>query len=345
MIFAPLIDPFVARRTSIEKALLKFFWDAKEHEFRSRYLDGRAIARRSVAEVLPLLSVKLLPEQIADVLKSIAPGGPLHQPFGITNWVKWEADATAPTASPLVEILLRRALHRLDLEESTDAFERYLIAQIQAARQTLGRLPVEFSSTPTPGGTPYETAALVVHLAFGDDLDSIKMRHQVSPFFNWLDRQRNGIAIAVMITAIGAGLYLAWPLLLQRPAVASPETRFGSAQMSYGQGDYRAAIGLYEELRGTPLRDSQEVDFHLGNAWFHLGGWTQAETAYRIALTRNPDQPRAWMNLALSLARQRKFDDAEKIYRDFIGKYSKYYPDLAARAQTAIELCKQQRTK
>ena len=335
----PIVAPVIARRKKIEIALQTFFWDAGECEFRSRYLDGRPIARPTVASAMPLLSAKLAPPQIAQILKLIGPGGVLRQQGAIANWAAWESDKTSASASPLVQILILRALRRRDLTEKADLLASGLAAQIRHEREQLGRLPAELSKAHSANRAPLETAALVIHLAFGDELGSRVARHRVSPLLNWLDKQRRGLATAATLLAAGIALALAAPALLHRDDETGAETGVGLAQMHADQGDWRGAISLYEQLLGTPLRDSRAIDFRLGNAWFHLDGWPQAEAAYRTAIARNPDQPRAWMNLALTLYQQQKFGEAATWYRNFIAKFGTYYPDLAARAQTALELC------
>lgn len=336
---AQRVAPLLARRERLEASLQEFFWDGRKMEFRSRYLDGRVIARPTVAGALPLLSASLPPGQAGQILRLIGPGGPLRLPFGVANWAKWENDDAAPAASPLVQILLLRALRSRGLDAESEALARDLVAHLQDARRRLGRLPDELSETPEAPGLPLETAALVVHLAFGDELAGNAVRRRVSPVLAWLDRQRNGLAAAAVIAALGAGALVAVPSLLSRHADPPPETRLGIGQLRYDEGDFRGALLIYGELLGTPLRDAQALDFKTGNAWFRLGAWSQAEAAYRTALERNPDQPRAWMNLALTLYQQGKFADAKKVYADFITTFGSYYPELEARARTAGELC------
>lgn len=340
--FAGVVNPLLARRAVLEAAVQKCFWDQESSSFRGRYADGRAIRRTTVAGTMLLLSPAANPAQVETLARLLSPGGPLRLAGGIASWVRWESDETQPAVSPLVQILALRALRRQGLDAAADALARDLSAGIVRLQAENAALPAMLAGTRDDGGLPFETAALTVHLAFGDVLVSRADRRRVSPVMGWLDRQRNGLAATAILAALGAAVLLSWPSLSGFGGNAAPDVRVGEARLRYDAGDYRAAIQAYELLRDSPIRDAQQIDFKLGNAWFHLGGYPQAEAAYRIALDRDPDQPRAWMNLALSLYRQRRFAEARKLYGDFVATFGDLYPELADRARTAMALCEQQ---
>lgn len=344
--FAETLAPLLAAKARIEASLETFFWDEKKLSFVSRYLDGRPIARITAASALPLLANSIPAARCEQIVRLIEPSGPLRTTYGIANWARWENDEAAAPASPLVQMLLLHAMRRHKLDGHAAILERDLRDFLAGAQRKSGRLPSELLPDHAASASPLETAALVIQLAFGGAQEDRQSPKLTSPFLDWLDRQRNGIVAAAAILVVAGILTLVLPGLLNRsPDEVTPEATLGLAQMHYQQGDYRAAIQDYEALLNSPLRDAQAVDFHLGNAWFHLGGFAQAETSYRAALARNPDQPRAWLNLALALFREKKFDEAAARYRDFVTTFGSFYPDLADRARLAQRLCEEQKRR
>lgn len=340
--FAGIVNPLLARRPALEETVRAYFWDSETSSFRGRYSDGRAIRRTTVAGVMTMLSSAAEPGHVESLARSIAPGGPLRLPRGIASWARWESDETQPAVAPLVQILVLRALRRQGLDAAADTLARDLSAGIARLHAQNAALPAMLAGSRDDGDLPFETAALTIHLAFGDVLAARAARRRVSPVMGWLDRQRNGLAAAAILAALGAAVLLSWPSLSGFGGNAAPDIRVGEARLLYDAGDYHAAIQAYELLRNSPVRDAQQIDFKLGNAWFHLGGYAQAEAAYRVALDRNPDQPRAWMNLALSLFKQGRFAPARELYSEFVATFGDLYPELADRARTAMALCEQQ---
>jgi tetratricopeptide (TPR) repeat protein len=76
----------------------------------------------------------------------------------------------------------------------------------------------------------------------------------------------------------------------------------------------------------------------LGNAYLKMGDAASAERCYRNVLERDPRAMPARINLALALYRQGKREEATRHYRQFLEDHGNEYPQLAVRAQTAIEL-------
>lgn len=327
---APLVRPLATRRARLLTALAEFYPDPETSRFRSRYIeDARPIKRTTAADILPLLAAPLTAAQRDAMVALVARDGELRSEIGIASWARWEGDADEAPVTPIIQILILRALRRTGLVALANEITADLVRFY--SRQTLTH-PLTI-----------EDAALVVHLAYGDALAAVSTGREKVSLQGWLDRQRTGLIVAAAVLALGLATVLAWPVFFPKADETSANARLGLAQLRGTEGDLAAAAAIYEELLDSPLREAGQVDFLLGNIRAKQGGWAQAEVAYRAGLQRQPDQPRAWMNLALAQFKQRKLADAEKTYRDFITRYATYYPDLAARAQTALELIAEQR--
>ena len=74
-----------------------------------------------------------------------------------------------------------------------------------------------------------------------------------------------------------------------------------------------------------------------------LGLFGAAEEAYRRLLAEDPGAPNVQLNLALAVLMQGRREEAVGLYRAFAdGPGREDYPDLAARAELAVDLIEMQ---
>jgi len=112
---------------------------------------------------------------------------------------------------------------------------------------------------------------------------------------------------ALLCLALGlSGCALPRVVVLEDPLTPREHLELGLAYEK--QGQYQLAAQEYQaaakELPGASL--------YLGNAYFHLGRDGEAESAYRSALEAEPNNPRAYNNLAwLLCARGEELEEAE----------------------------------
>lgn len=76
-----------------------------------------------------------------------------------------------------------------------------------------------------------------------------------------------------------------------------PVADLAMVQQLYAEGDYHGAVRGYERLIQQIPQDG-ELWFRLANGYVRTGQPEAAISAYRNALLRNPDQAKAWYNLA-----------------------------------------------
>ena len=92
------------------------------------------------------------------------------------------------------------------------------------------------------------------------------------------------------------------PILLLAGAAmlrAQPSAQFAKANQEYTAGDFKAAVGDYEELvRGG--QDAPNLFYNLGNAYFRQKDFGRAVLNYERTLALDPRHPEAQANLRIA---------------------------------------------
>lgn len=327
--FAPGLAPLLARRDELRAVLMNFFWSAEQRRFQSRFVDGRAISRVTVASVLPLLSGSLTDAQRAAVVELLEKDGALRTAAGVASWARWDGDDAEPPVEPGIQSLVLRGLRACGCGKLAGELGREVGESFGTGRGG-------------EGVASLEAAALVVEIAADGRFEGGGARAGGN-FSGWLDRHRGGLVAAVVLVALSFALVLAWPQFFPKPDESAFESELRLARMRVAEGNFSEAVSHYRALLDSPLRDAEQVDFQFGNAWARQGAWAQAEAAYREALARNPDQPRAWVNLAIARFELGNLDGAEQTCGDFLAKYRVLYPDLAAKVEVIRSLIVERR--
>jgi len=81
--------------------------------------------------------------------------------------------------------------------------------------------------------------------------------------------------------------------------IAQPNGQFAKANQEYADGDFKTAIGDYEELVRSG-QDTPNVFYNLGNAYFRHKDFGRAILNYERALALEPHHPEAQANLRVA---------------------------------------------
>jgi tetratricopeptide (TPR) repeat protein len=92
-----------------------------------------------------------------------------------------------------------------------------------------------------------------------------------------------------------AGLWLLCASIL----AAEPGAQFAKANQEYADGDFKAAIDDYEELVRSG-RDTPNLFYNLGNAYFRKNDFGRSILSYERALALDPHHPEAEANLRIA---------------------------------------------
>jgi len=88
-------------------------------------------------------------------------------------------------------------------------------------------------------------------------------------------------------------------LLCASILAAEPGAQFAKANQEYAAGDFKAAIDDYEELVRSG-RDTPNLFYNLGNAYFRKNDFGRAILSYERALALDPHHPEAEANLRIA---------------------------------------------
>ena len=189
------------------------------------------------------------------------------------------------------------------------------------------------------GASPVEAAAWTVLSASAEVLSA----RPSLPFVCWLDGHVRWIARAAKTggAALLMGL-MAWGYVHRESQNGTDFSQMERrARLACEEGKHDRAAALY----GQAARRGREAYFRYrqANEWMHLEQFGDAERAYRALLGREPDASNVRLNLALSVWRQGRLEEALGLYRAFAeGADAKAIPELAARARLAVDLIERQ---
>ncbi len=193
------------------------------------------------------------------------------------------------------------------------------------------------------GATPAEAAAWGV-LTAGADRARAAYIGNVPRSVRWLDAHGHRLARAGLAGAgILLAVLLAWSIAQrERPPMSDLVEMERQARRLAAEGRHDRAAVLY----GQAARMGRAAYFHYRQAgeWMSMGEFQAAEQVYRELLEETPDAPNARLNLALSVWRQGRHEEALELYRGFAADpdLAARHPDLAERARLAAELAERQ---
>jgi len=334
-------------RTELEKtqaALLKmletFFWDPQQKCFPDRFRTGEVVERLTLSAFTPLLCVALPPRLLSATLKTLDSASGLRTRQGFELWTRWEEDESTPPVTALHQVVLLHAQRRSGTTQTFRRFKADLLKALTAqfeASQSLSRdlARPDPPSAMSPAASHPVSASLALETS--SSTSSAGGDAKVPPILRWMDQHRN----MVLATAVGACVLAILAIVVffihkKRPPMASLSVTAGLAHQYYMEGHYDEAINIYEELlkSGGP---KASLHFHLGNSCMRKGDHAEAEKHYRAVLEEQRE-PQVLMNLALSLFRQNRLEEAGLYYRQALRDYGEFRPDIAIKAETALIL-------
>jgi hypothetical protein len=192
-----------------------------------------------------------------------------------------------------------------------------------------------------PEGASELEEAIWVVLRADSERRQLQLRGEVPSAVYWMEAHRRRLRqslIAVGIVGI-LGL-LIWQVFHREHAGETDRTDLERrARQACEDGQHARAAVLY----GQAMQQGQVLYFRYRQAgeWMHLEEFAEAEQVYRTLLSEAPDTPNAQINLALAVWHQGRQVEALEMYRAFVAENGAY-PELAARAQLAVDLIERQ---
>lgn len=181
-----------------------------------------------------------------------------------------------------------------------------------------------------------EWAALLI-LLNGTDKVREKWMHNIPKVVRWADG--HGLKILAVLL-LGCILLLAfgglWYEHTRREGQLMQQTREYEARRLSSDGEHEEALKIYETFR--PLRGYNRL--MVAHQKMFLKRYADAEADYRQAIREMSENPRALLNLALSIYRQDRKTEALDMYLEIEEAYRYRFPEVsrhAAQAATLIE--------
>lgn len=308
-----------AYRGRLAAKLEEFLWDPAMRAFADRHPDGRHAATPGPHSVLPLLWTGLsAPCKEALLARMELERAPAEDPI-------------APSRHAAVNALQLEALRRSAPASRVAAFAR---TEFDAAARRLRSGDAD-ETTPPPRPAAPDAAWIVLAAASASGRTAGAPQPRA---MEWMDRHRTAVLQTTVGLAAAAVIAVGLAILVRRTMpLPSMQTLAALAEQQSAQGNYDQALEAYRQLLpGT--RESATVELLLGNTYLKKGDAAAAEQCYRHVLEKSPDSIHAQLNLALALYRQGKKEEASRQYRRFLDVHGAQYPQLAARAQTALSL-------
>lgn len=329
-------------RERIEDHLLSELWDEEAGIFRDRYRSGKTVTRITVSGVLPLLWPGLEAKARAALLRHLQEKGTLHRRTGWAAWQAWEDDPTPAPVRCDHQLLLLDRVREVSLPTAVQIGVR--VAETLEHCLSEGRpFPAQLNQTSPDDDTaspPHaEIDGACLYLLCKSPL-LLKHPQSVSKVATRLDENRNLLAVA----CLGALLLLMGVLALRewRGGAMDSEAAaaaFGLTEQLINSRQFDQALKGLQEMEGRVSQKS--LDFYTGMIRFHQGDFAAAEHHFRAAADADGREAEAMMNLALSVFRQGKLDDALNLYEQIIQQFDQRNPQFAQMARAAMNVIRE----
>lgn len=331
-------------------------WNEKAHAYTNYYLNGEPVTRLSLGSYLPMRWTGVDPSLTSEVEKQLKSNQSLLTPDGMALWQTWESDDIDSPIEALHQSFIQPILNRSGLIDQQGAF----MQGIQNA-QTIwfdagGGLPSNLSLErdefndlipPKPDGFQQDLGAAC--LLITSQVSSHSMDVNISDYpwvIRWLERHRQTVtfvaSLLLFISIIGITMYFAHGKNLD---LHGEYAKQGIARNSYKIGRYDDAIARYHNLLEISRKPSAKGDyqFMLGNAYFKVQNFDQAEHFYRESMKNSgADVPQPQWNLIQVLYRLGRYEEAKEQLESWREKYAEQLPDMQDRAQAVSGIIQQQ---
>jgi tetratricopeptide repeat protein len=194
-----------------------------------------------------------------------------------------------------------------------------------------------------PDGASELEEAVWAILRADSERRQLQLRGEVSPAVCWMDTHRRHLRQSLV--ALGVVLligWLGWQIFHREHAGETGRMDLERrARQACEDGQHGRAAALYGQA--VPQGPALYFRYRQAGEWMHLEEFEEAEKGYRTILAEAPDTPNAQINLALAVWRQGRHEEALELYRAVATQHGAY-PELAARAQLAVDLIERQQS-
>ncbi len=342
-------DDMAALRLRAEpmvRAIPSFFWDAAGNTFRDRYADGRFVARRTFSAVAPLIWRDLTAVPAREIALRFQSGIIYNESsIGVPLWEAWPDDPAPPPAPARHQALLlagaelagRRKIGRLLRDRLRAALETVDPRRPIAPRDFHGRQPAGAARW------SLESAALTVQVLMVCPTVAPEPTGRKARWLHWMENHRMAIAGGLAAALLGVFWGVAfWFQNRKQPPGPSIEALVGLAHNHYKSGDYEAAVQRCRQIVGFwGDRQPPSIRILYGNALFRTQRYEEAGEQYRQAAADAEVGPIAAFNLAQTLIRLGRRQEALAAMDQLAREYAADFPDLAERARMTADFLRE----
>jgi hypothetical protein len=334
------------------EALEQTLWDRDDAIYRSRYRNGDPVGRTTLAGLLPLAWPALPADRRSALAMHLEPGQPFGHEAGAPLWQAWEDDQLPAPIPAFHQVALLDALNHPDTQSHLAAFRQRLLQSLRRLEAGNPTWPVDLldGRGSTPQGSwanrgyeaPVVTACLAI-LVTPATQPELPAAAQASPFWQAMERRRTSILLTILLVMF-AGVAASSLRQLRLPGEqgedpsAITQSR-GLARQLAREGQFQQAIDLLDSTESEG--DSPgELAFMRANIYFHIGNYPRAEAEYRALLDHDSMGAAATINLALTLLRQGRIQEATTLYSQCATQFATSDPAIAKRAAAANSFLK-----
>jgi hypothetical protein len=322
--------------------LENWFYQAANGRFQDRTVGADPVKRLSLGGLLAAGAPGIAEEHRRRHLRDWDGPESLLGRAGIRSWQAWPEDPEPPPVRTSLQWMALRALDA-DPDPTRPLRALRVVRNALLARARAGEGLGDRLDRPGPSTAwPPAAAALLLHTV--QRCAGTTDVRPLSPLLRWAEKNRRRIGVAVVGGLILCSLALVLAAVLRRDTShARQVTLAGLAKNKYALGDHAEAITLYEDLLREFPGSDLTGDYHqmLGNCYFHLGDWPRAEAMYREAMRLRPSFPQPYWNLAQTLHRQGRLEEALEMLIRIEREFGTKYPAFRRRvedARTVMEL-------
>lgn len=329
-------------------AHLETFWNPAVRRYGQRETGGRFVARRTLAEIFPLLWPGLPEERRKIVLASVRRRNPLRTEIGFLTWEHWKDDAGKPPVRAIEQFMALEALVRGGLIRLADMLGRRWRSHYEAYWRRGLTLPMDLTALPRdvdlrPGILSLIPAWPVCLLMASETLAST-FEVERTPQRRGMSQRQWAFLSASILGLMLAVLAIIGTLVHGRQTVPISmfETYANLGRAHYDQGDYEKAAQLFQDMRNRVDRPPASLYLLLGNSYFRLGRYEDAISAYRRIPSGEKQSILAFYNQAMALYRLGRNSEAVDLLNRFTTAYREFVPELTQRAEKALNLIQSQ---
>ncbi len=321
----PSLDYLLGYRSRLNRNLSGFFWNPPACLFQDRASNGAHVDKITLAATLPLLDTSLPRDMLQPVSEFLQPGGPLRDPRGVREWSEGAAGSAPPLVREEHQLLILDAL----AESGAVAIAATLRRDLAAAFQT--------ENLPTLDAV---RAALRIAI-LGRSVQATPAFSLVSPLLTKLDRRRILVSVGLLVLFGALLLGLVGAYIVKRSfTLQATETSAGLARRHYLDGNFSEAKRIINEILDSG-RTYPGLYLSLGNAEFRLNNLDAAAQAYHKELEQDGNTVAATLNLALTLVKGQRAEEAIPLYQEVTNRFSTANPAVAQQAALALRLLEQ----